>query len=84
MQLQPYTVECDVDIEYDGNCSPSAANCNININVDSLLLQANNELTLNYLLETGIFCNNVRSSCGQSNLSNKYTKMITTLTVTRN
>jgi hypothetical protein len=48
--------ECDVSIDYDGNCSPSSSNCNIQLNVPP---STPGQLRLNYLLETGVFCNNV-------------------------
>ena len=48
--------ECDVTIDYDGNCSPSSSNCNIQLNVPP---STPGNLRLNYLLETGVFCNNV-------------------------
>ena len=52
--------KCDVDIDYDGKCSPSSRNCNIDINVvTNPPPSGNNESKLNYLLETGIYCNNV-------------------------
>jgi len=48
--------ECDITIDYDGNCSPSSSNCNIQLNVPP---STPGNLRLNYLLETGVFCNNV-------------------------
>ena len=56
--------ECDVgnpdggdSIDYDGNCTgPSSSNCNIQLNVPA---STPGQLRLNYLLETGVFCNNV-------------------------
>jgi hypothetical protein len=55
--------ECDVTIDYDGNCSPSRANCDINININANPLPSgSNELKLDYILETGIDCINVPSS----------------------
>ena len=57
--------ECDVTVDYDGDCSPSNADCNVNINVNANP-SANNQLRLNYLLETGIECSSVQSSWGQA------------------
>jgi hypothetical protein len=52
--------ECDVTVDYDGDCNPNDANCNVNINVNANPLPTgNNELRLDYLLETGIECSNV-------------------------
>ena len=55
--------ECDVDIDYDGKCSPSSRNCNIDIDVvTNPPPSGKKELKLKYLLETGISCNKVKSS----------------------
>jgi hypothetical protein len=65
--------ECDVDINYDGNCSPSSSNCNINLNVPN---SSPGQLRLNYLLETGLYCNNVaggsasKAFCLNNNFNN--------------
>ncbi len=65
--------ECDVTIDYDGNCSPSSPNCNIQLNVPP---SSPGQLRLNYLLETGLFCNNVaggsasKAFCLQNNFNN--------------
>ena len=79
----PSTVDCDVTIDYDGNCSPTAPNCDIRIDVNSNPAPSgNNELRLNYLLETGIFCNNVaggaagRAAC-LANTLNDYDSSVT-------
>ena len=66
--------ECSVDIDYDGNCSPSTSDCNIAVNINknpgggsvNFNPDPNNELKLNYLLETGLECNNVKSSWGKA------------------
>ena len=56
----PSTVDCDVAIDYDGNCNPNAPNCDIRINVQANPQpDGNNELRLDYILETGIYCNDV-------------------------
>ena len=55
--------KCDVDIDYDGKCSPYSRNCNIDIDVvTNPPPSGKNELKLKYLLETGISCNKVKSS----------------------
>jgi hypothetical protein len=55
--------KCDVDIDYDGKCSPSSRNCNIDIDVvTNPPPSGKKELKLKYLLETGISCNKVKSS----------------------
>ena len=55
--------KCDVTVDYDGECSPNAPNCNININViTNPPPSGKKELKLKYLLETGIACNKVKSS----------------------
>jgi hypothetical protein len=65
--------ECDVTIDYDGNCSPSSPNCNIQLNVPP---SSPGQLRLNYLLETGLFCNNVaggsasKAFCLNNNFNN--------------
>ena len=52
--------KCDVDIDYDRNCNPSSRNCNIDIDVvANPQPSGNNELKLDYYLETGIKCNKV-------------------------
>ena len=52
--------KCDVDIDYDGICNPSSINCNIDIDVvANPQPRGNNELKLDYYLETGIKCNKV-------------------------
>ena len=66
--------ECSVDIDYDGNCSPTTNDCNIAVNINknpgggavNFNPDPNNELKLNYLLETGLECNNVKSSWGKA------------------
>ncbi len=52
--------KCDVDIDYDGICNSSSINCNIDIDVvTNPQPRGNNELKLDYHLETGIKCNKV-------------------------
>ena len=55
--------KCNVDIDYDGKCSPSSRNCNIDIGVvTNPPPSGKKETKLKYLLETGISCNKVKSS----------------------
>ena len=64
--------DCDVDVDYDGSCdSSSSSNNNCKVRTDVTLtpnpLPANNKLSLDYLLETGIECGSVKSSWGKTN-----------------
>ena len=66
--------ECSVDIDYDGNCSPSTNDCNIAVNINrnpgggSVNFNPNpdNELKLHSLLVTGLECSSVKSSWGKA------------------
>ena len=87
--------ECDVgnpdggdSIDYDGNCTgPSSSNCNIQLNVPA---STPGQLRLNYLLETGVFCNNVaggstsKAFCLQNNFNNYASTVTQTGTGTMN
>lgn len=60
--------ECSVAIDNDGNCSPSTNDCNISVGITSNFVpNGANELKLKSVLNTALYCSDVKSSWGKAN-----------------